>query len=85
MLRGSGDMRPTGIFWDSVGYLWLLGPWVLASFGGGGLLDIAILTLVLLFILLSLACPCLCNDNIQYEHAPNRHTRGGEGACKVTT
>ena len=71
-------------FW---GWCWLplaLGALVLTAFGGGELLDIAIPTLVPLFFLLYLACPFLCNDDIKYDHAPNRHPRGG-GACKVTT
>ena len=40
------------------------GSWVLAAFGGGELLDIAITTLIPLVFLLSQACPCLCNDDI---------------------
>ena len=55
------------------------GCWLLAAFGGGEILDISIPTLIPLFFLLSLACPCLCNDDIKYEHAHNRHTRGGGG------
>ena len=62
------------------------GCWVLADFGGGELLDIAITTLRPLIFLLSLAFPCLCNYDIKSEHAHNRHTRGGGGrACKVTS
>ena len=53
------------------------GCWVLAAFGGGELLAIAIPILRPLVFLLSLACPCLCNDDIKSEHAHNRHTRGG--------
>ena len=45
------------------------GCWVLAAFGGGELLAIAIPTLRPLVFLLSLACPCLCNDDIKSEHA----------------
>ena len=55
------------------------GCWVLASFGGGGLWDISIPTLINIVFLLSLACPFLCNDNIKSEHAHNRHTRGDRG------
>ena len=60
---------------------------MLAAFGGGGRLDIAITTLVTLVFLLSLDFPCLCNNEIKSEHAHNRHTRGGrrEIACKVNT
>ena len=54
------------------------GCWVLAAFGGGELLDIAIPTLRPLVFLLSLACPCLCNDNIKSEHAHNNHATGRE-------
>ena len=68
---------------DSGIVLAAFGCWVLAAFGGGELLAIGILTLVPLVFLLSLACPCLSNDDIKSEHAHNRHTRGG-GACKVT-
>ena len=63
-----------------LGYCWLplaIGTLVLAAFGGGKLLAIVVPTLVPLQFLLSLACPCLCNDDIKYEHAYNRHTRGG--------
>ena len=70
-------MRLTGDFWDSVGC------WVLAAFGGGELLAIAIPTLIPLVFLPSLACTCLCNDDIKSEHA---HNWGGEErAYKVTT
>ena len=54
------------------------GCWVLAAFGGGELLAIAIPPLIPLVFLLYLACPCLYNDDIKSEHAQNRHTRGGE-------
>ena len=54
-----------------------LGCWVLAAFGGGELLAIYIPTLRPLIFLLSLYCPCLCNDDIKSEHAHNRHTRWG--------
>ena len=30
-----------------------------------------------LVFLLYLACPCLCNDDIESEHVDNRHTGGG--------
>ena len=30
-----------------------------------------------LVFLLYMACPCLCNDDIESEHADNRRTRGG--------
>ena len=53
------------------------GCWVLAEFGSGESLDMAIITLIPLVFLLSLACPCLYNDDIKSEHAHNRHTRGG--------
>ena len=56
-----------------------VGTLVLTAFGYGELLDIAITTLVPLVFLLSMACTCLCNDDIKYEHARNRHTRGGGG------
>ena len=55
------------------------GCWVLADFGGGELLAIAIPTLKPLVFLLSLSCPCLYNDDIKSEHAHNRHTRGEGG------
>ena len=60
---------------------------VLAAFGGGKILAIAIPTLTPLVFLLSLDFPCLCNDDIKSEYAHNMHTRGGGGgrACKVTT
>ena len=67
-------MRLTGGFWDSVGCLWLLG---VDIFGSGELLAIAVPTLIPLVFLLSLACSCLCNDDIKSEHAHNRHTGGG--------
>ena len=51
--------------------------WVLADFGGGELLAIAITTLIPLIFILSLACSFLCNDDIKYEHAHNKHNRGG--------
>ena len=58
----------------------------LAAFGGGELLSIAITKLIPIVFLLSLAFPCLCNDDIESEHADNRHTRGGgERTCKGTT
>ena len=50
------------------------GCWVLAAFGGGEILDVAIPTLRSLAFFLSLACPCLCYDDIKSEHAHNRHT-----------
>ena len=53
------------------------GCWVLAAFGGGELLAIVIPTLRPPVFLLSLACPCICNDDIKSEHAHNRDT--GEG------
>ena len=57
----------------------------LAAFGGGGVLAISIPTIIPLVFLLSLACPCICNDGIKSEHAHNRHNReGGERACKMT-
>ena len=63
-----------------------IGTLVLAAFGSGGLLAIAMPKLVTLVFLLSLACPFLCYDEIKSEHAHNRHPRGGgERACKVTT
>ena len=55
------------------------GCWVLAAFGGGELLDIAISTLIPIVFIRSLACPCLCNDDIKSEHTHNRHTSGGGG------
>ena len=55
------------------------GCWVLAAFDGGELLAIDIPTLRPLVFLLSMAFPCLCNDDIKSEHADNRHTRGGGG------
>ena len=55
------------------------GCWVLAAFGGGELFSIDIPTLIPLVFLLSLDCPCLCNDDIKYEHTHNMHTRGGGG------
>ena len=71
-----------------LGYCWLpltIGTLVLAAFGGGEILAIDIPTILPLVFLLSLAFPCLCYDDIKYEHAHNRHTRGGgERACKVT-
>ena len=54
-----------------------IGILVLAAFGGGEILAIAIPTLVPLVFLLSLDYPCLCNYDIKSEHAHNRHTRGG--------
>ena len=42
------------------------GCWVLAAFGSGELLAIAIPTLIPLVFLLSLDFPCLCNDDIKY-------------------
>ena len=58
---------------------------VLAAFGGRELLDIDIPTLVPIFFLLSLACPCLCYDEIKSKHVQNRHTGGGgKRSCKVT-
>ena len=72
---GSGEMRRTGGFGI---VLDACGCWVLAAFGGGELLGIAIPTLIPLVFLLSLDFPCLCNDDIKSEHAHNRHTRGGE-------
>ena len=54
-----------------------VGTLVLKDFGGRELLAIAIPTLVPLFFLLSMACPCLCKDDIKYEHAHNSHTRWG--------
>ena len=62
-----------GIVLAAFGY-WDLG---VAAFGSGELLDIAIPTLAPLVFLLSLACPCLCNDEIKSEHAHNSHTSGG--------
>ena len=60
------------------------GCWVLAEYVGGEILAIAIPTLVPFVFLLSMACPCLCNNDIKSEHAHNRHTRGGGRACKAT-
>ena len=52
------------------GCLWLLGVGSLWRWGTLGR--------PLVFLLsLSLACPCLCNDDIESEHADNRHTGGG--------
>ena len=42
---------------------------MLADFGGGEFLAMTIPTLVPLVFLLSLACPCLCNDDIKEEQA----------------
>ena len=61
-------MRRTGGLWDSVGCHWLLGVGSLWRWGTLGRL---------LVFLLYLACPCLCNDDIESEHADNRHTRRG--------
>ena len=72
----SREMRLTGGFCDSVGFLFAIGTLLLAAFGGGELLDIYIHKLVLIFFLLFMACPYLCNDDIKYEHAHNSHTRG---------
>ena len=52
---------------------------MLSAFGGGELLAIAIPTLVPLVFLLSLVCPCLCNDDIKSEHAHVWDTGGGGG------
>ena len=54
-----------------------LGCWVLAAFGGGELLAIAITKIIPLVFLLSLDFPCLRYDEIKSEHAYNRHTKGG--------
>ena len=62
-----------------------VGDLVSAAFGGGELLAIAIPTLRPIVFHLSLACPCLCNDDIKSEHAHNMNTRGGGVAGKVTT
>ena len=65
-----------------------VGTLVLEAFGGVELLAIAIPTIVPLVFLLSLYLPCLCTEDIKYEHAHNRHIRGGgegERACKVNT
>ena len=62
---------------DSGKVLDTLACWVLEAFGGGELLDIYIPKIRSLVFLLSLACPCLCNDYIKSEPAHNRHTRGG--------
>ena len=53
-----------------------LGCWLLAAFGGEGLLDISIPALVPLVFLLSLDFPCLCNDYIKSEHE-HKGTPGG--------
>ena len=63
-----------------LGECWIplaIGTLVLAAFGGGKFLDIAISTLVPLIFLLYMDCPCLCNDEIKPEHALNSHTKGG--------
>ena len=63
-----------------MGKCWLpltIGTLVLASFGSGGLLAIAITTLVPLVFLLYIAIPCLCYDEIKSKHAHNMHIRGG--------
>ena len=65
-----------------------LGTLVLSAFGGGGILSIAIPTLVPLVFLLSIYFPCLCNEYIIYTYAHNRHIRvrgEGERAYKVNT
>ena len=49
---------------------------VLSAFGSGELLDIDITKSVPLVFILSLAFPCLCNDDIKSEHSHNRHTGG---------
>ena len=54
-----------------------VGTLVLEAFGGVELLVIAIPTLVRLVFLLSLYLPCLCTEDIKYEHVHNRHIRGG--------
>ena len=56
-----------------------VGTLVFAAFSGGELLSIDIPTLLLLVFLLTMACPCLCNDDIKSEHAHTSHTRGGGG------
>ena len=71
--RDETDMWLLGLCWLPLA----IGTLVLAAFDGGELLDIAIPTLLPLVFLLSLACPCLCNDEIKPEHAHNRHIRGG--------
>ena len=50
--------------------------WVLAALCGGEILAISIPTIITLVFILSLACPCLYNDEIKSEHAHNRHTSG---------
>ena len=63
-----------------------IGTLVLAAFGVGELLAIAITTLVPLVFILSLDLPFLCNDEIKPQHAHSRETRGErERACKLTT
>ena len=59
-----------------------IGTLVLAAFDGRELLDISIPTLIPLLFILSMACPCICNDDIKYEHAQNRHTKGGREHLK---
>ena len=59
-------MRPTGGFWDSVGFAF--GTFGVGSLlGGDGFLDIAIIALIplLSFSSLSLAYPRLCDDDIK--------------------
>ena len=64
---------------DSGIVLATFGCWVLAAIGGGELLAIAIPKLIPLVFLISLACPCIRNDDIKSEHADNRHTSGRGG------
>ena len=71
-----------------LGYFWLpldVGTLELEAFGGGELLGIAIPTFLPLVFLLYLACTFLCNDDIESDHAHNKHNRGGEGdrECNV--
>ena len=52
-----------------------VGDFMLSAFGGEKILAIMITTLVPLVFLISMDCPCLCNDDIKYDHAHNRHNR----------
>ena len=80
---GSGEMRRTVGFWDSVGWLWMLGVGSLWQWGNIGYWY-SLTKKSCLSPLSSL--PLYMQWWYYYEHAHIWHTReGGERACKVTT
>ena len=68
-------MRPTGGFWDSVCFLWLLRPWCWQNLSVGNYWLFVFSQLYLLAFSSIWIALFLCNDDIKSEHACYVHAR----------